>query len=177
MKRLGKPQHVTAAIILMLVAGVYGWLATYDNRLDSDQVRLATVAIKEHDPSLYPNDPVFGDAGMWRGHSPLFLGALETVLAGTGYDDLTLPFRVMAPILTLVFMLGMYALLYRQCRSWSISVFVAVLGTTMTSTPGRSHWGLGPVASATPSGLCLALFPLIVMGFLNRSPRRLSRPR
>jgi len=167
MKRLHGPQHLTAVVILTLVSGVYGWMATYDNRLGDVQVRLATVAVKDHDPSLYPNDPVFGGAGMWRGHSPLFLGALKMVLVPTEYRDLMLPFRIMVPILTLVFLLGMYALLYRQCLSWSVSVFVAVLSTTVTSAPGRSHWGIGPVASVTPTGVCLALLPLVVIGFLS----------
>jgi len=167
MKPLHKPRHLAAVIILTVAAGSYGYLAMHDTRFDASQVRLATVAMKAHAPSLYSHDPVFGDSGLWRGHSPLFLSVMKMVLAPTGYDDLTLPFRVMAPVLTLVFLLGMYALIYRQCLNWSVSVFIAILSTTVTSAPGRVSWGIGPVAMATPTGVCLAVLPLLVISFLR----------
>ena len=167
MKPLHKPRHFAAAIVLTVAAGGYGYLAMYDTRLDASQIRLATVAMKARDPSLYSHDPVFRDSGLWRGHSPLFLAAMKMVLAPTGYDDLTLPFRVMSPALTLVFLLGMYALIYRQCLNWSVSVFVAILSTTATSAPGRVSWGSGPVAMVTPAGVCLAFLPLLMIAFLR----------
>ncbi|MDP6634070.1 MAG: hypothetical protein QGG42_04185 [Phycisphaerae bacterium] len=180
MKPLHKPRHLAAVIILSLVAGAYGYLAMYDTRLDASQIRLATVAMKDHDPSLYSHDPVFRDSGLWRGHSPLFLGAMKMVLVPTDYEDLTLPFRIMSPVLTLVFLLGMYALIYRQCLNWSVSVFIAILSTTVTKAPGRSFWGMGPVAMVTPTGVCLAVLPLLVIAFLrnwdhHKRPGHLSR--
>ena len=167
MKPLHKPRHLAAVIILTVAAGSYGYLAMHDTRFDASQVRLATVAMKVHAPSLYSHDPVFGDSDLWRGHSPLFLSIMKMALAPTGYDDLTLPFRVMAPVLTLVFLLGMYALIYRQCLNWSVSVFIAILSTTVTSAPGRVSWGIGPVAMVTPTGVCLAVLPLLVISFLR----------
>jgi len=167
MKPLHKPRHLAAIIILTVAAGSYGYLAIYDTRFDASQVRLATVAMKAYDPSLYSHDPVFGDSGLWRGHSPLFLGVMKMVLSPSGHDDLTLPFRVMSPVLTLVFLLGMYALIYRQCLNWSVSVFIAILSTTVTTAPGRASWGIGPVAMVTPTGVCLAVLPLLVIAFLH----------
>ncbi|MDP6546967.1 MAG: hypothetical protein QGH60_23575 [Phycisphaerae bacterium] len=167
MKPLHKPRHLAAVIILTVAAGSYGYLAMYDTRLDASQVRLATVAMKDHAPSLYSHDPVFGDSDLWRGHAPLFLVAMKIVLAPSGYGDLTLPFRVMSPVLTLVFLLGMYALIYRQCLNWSVSVFIAILSTTVTSAPGQVSWGIGPVAMVTPTGVCLAVLPLLVIAFLR----------
>ena len=167
MKPLHKPRHLAAVIILTAAAGSYGYLAMHDTRFDASQIRLATVAMKVHSPSLYSHDPVFGDSGLWRGHSPLFLSVMKMVLAPTGHDDLTLPFRVMAPVLTLVFLLGMYALIYRQCLNWSVSVFIAILSTTVTSVPGHVSWGIGPVAMVTPTGVCLAVLPLLVISFLR----------
>ena len=167
MKPLHKPRHFTAVIILTVVAGGYGYLAMYDTRLDASQVRLATVAMKDHDPSLYSHDPVFGDSGLWRGHSPLFLSAMKMVLVPTGHEDLILPFRIMSPVGTLVFLLGMYALIYRQCLNWSVSVFIAILSTTITPAPGQVSWGMGPVAMVTPTGVCLAVLPLLVIAFLR----------
>ena len=186
MKPLHRPQHLIAVIILSVAAGCYGYMAMYDTRIDDSQIRLASAAMKDHDQSLYPHDPVFGDGGLWRGHSVLFLDLMKTVLIPSGYDDLTLPFRIMSPVLTLVFLLGMYALIYRQCLNWSVSVFVAILSTTVTPVPGQAYWGIGPLATITPSGACLAVLPLLVIAFLGswdhhnrpehltpRGPRRL----
>jgi hypothetical protein len=167
MKPLHRPRHLIAVSILSLAAGCYGYMAMYDTRLDDSQVRLATAAMKSGDPALFPHDPVFSDDGSWRGHSPLFLSSMKLVLAATGYGDLTLPFRIMSPILTLVFLLGMYALIYRQCLNWSVSVFVSILSTTVTTAPGQAFWGMGPLAMVTPAGVCLALLPLLVLAFLG----------
>jgi hypothetical protein len=167
MKPQHKPRHFIAVLILTIAAGGYGYLAMYDTRLDASQVRLATVAMKIHDQSLYSQDPVFGDSELWRGHSPMFLGAMKMVLEPIGYDDPTLSFRIMSPVLTLVFLLGMYALMFRQCLNWSVSVFVAILSTTVTQTPGQVSWGMGPVAMVTPMGVCLAVLPLLVIAFLR----------
>jgi len=175
MKPLHKPRHFIAVMILALTAGVYGYLAMYDTRLDAAQVRLATVAMKDHSPGLYPHDPVFCDSGLWRGHAPLFLAAMKVVLEPTGYEDLTIPFRVMSPLLTLVFLLGMYALIYRQCLNWSVSVFVSILSTTVTPGPGNAAWGMGPVATITPTGVCIAFLPLLVIAFLRHWDHH-SRP-
>ncbi|MBT3200608.1 MAG: hypothetical protein HN350_11905 [Phycisphaerales bacterium] len=169
-----KSRHVVAVIILAITAGVYGYLAIYDTRLDDSQIRLATVALKTHDPSLYTHDPVFGDDGLWRGHSPMFLGAMKILLEPIGYDDLTIPFRIMSPMLTLVFLLGMYTLVFRQCYNWSVSVFIAILSTTVTPAPAGVSWGMGPLAMVTPMGVCLAFLPLLVIAFL-RSWERYKR--
>ena len=61
----------------------------------------------------------------------------------------------------------MYALLYRQTRSWSLSAFVAVLSSAVTYTLGRSYWGIGSLASITPPTLVLAVVPLIVLSYLR----------
>jgi len=166
MKALHKPRHAAAVLILAGVAGAYGFLARYDRHLGADQVRLATVAVKDHRPMLYGHDPVFGSGGPWRGHSPLFQAMLKLALVPTDYQDLSLPFRAMVPVLALVHLLGMYALVYRQCRSWAVSVFIAVLSSTVTVTLGGYVWGVGTPATVTPAGLCQSLWPVVVLGFL-----------
>jgi len=70
-------------------------------------------------------------------------------------------------VITLVYLCGMYALLFAQCRSWSVAAFVAVLSTRVVETLGDGSWGIGPLQSITPAGLCTALFPLIVLAFLR----------
>jgi len=53
----------------------------------------------------------------------------------------------------------------------SVSVFTAVLSIRLIDALGGAVWGAGPLASVTPAGLCLAVWPLVVLAFA-----RYSRP-
>jgi hypothetical protein len=73
----------------------------------------------------------------------------------------------------MLFLLGMYALLYQQCRSWSVACYTAVLSTAVIFVLGRGYWGLGTLSTMTPETVYLAFVPLLVWGFLRwiDSPR------
>ena len=142
-----------------------------DDRLCDWQIHIATAAVKRHQPELFANDPVYGESGLWRHHTPAMQAAMELVLVPGGYEDPTMPFRAMAGVAVMAYLCGMYALLYRQCRTWSIPVLVAVLSCAVVATPGGSLWGIGSLASVTPAGLCLAISPLILLAFLRYQRR------
>ncbi len=169
MKPVPKPRHTLAVMIMAMVAIGYGWLAMYDDSMSDEQFRDATVALKEHDPTLYQNDLTFGDSGIWQGHAPLFQAVLKMILVPTRYEDPMRPFRVLAGVLAFVYLCGMYGLVYRQCLSWSVSVFVAVLSSTVTTTLAHWQWGIGPLSMVTPAGICIAIIPLIVIGYLRNT--------
>lgn len=138
-----------------------------DYRMADEQVHLGTSAMKRQDPDLFGADLIYGRSRMWQAHPPIFLAILETILVPGHYRDLTLPFRVLVGAVTLVYLCGMYVLLWRQCRSWSVSAFVAVLSSAVIRTLGGSHWGIGSLGSITPAGLCVALTPLVVLAFMK----------
>ncbi|MFP4053113.1 MAG: hypothetical protein ACLFV7_04530 [Phycisphaerae bacterium] len=168
MRPIPTQRHLIAVMILAAVAAASGALAWADPGLADSQVHVSTTAAKRaHPNSLYVSDLVYGPSELWRLSSPAFQGLLELILAPTGYRDLTLPFRVLAGPAVLFFLCGMYALLYRQTRSWSVSAYVAVLSSMVTYALGRSFWGLGSLASITPSGLVLAFVPWVVLSFLH----------
>lgn len=170
MRPAARPRHIVAVLILALVAGIYGYLAMYDRTLDDWQIRLATVAVKDQpQQDLYPHDLVFGESGLWRGHSLLFQAILKMVLVPTGYQDLILPYRVMVGVLSMIFLCGMYALLYRQCLSWAVATFVAILSSTVTSTLAGCMWGFGSLARVTPAGMCMTFLPLVVLVYLRNA--------
>lgn len=156
-----------ALAIFVASAGLYGYLASVDYRMSDEQVHLATSAMKRQDPDLFGPDLIYGRTRMWQAHPPIFLAILETILVPGHYRDLTLPFRVLVGAVTLVYLCGMYVLLWRQCRSWSVSAFVAVLSSAVIRTLGGSYWGIGSLGSITPAGLCVALTPLVVLAFLK----------
>jgi len=138
-----------------------------DDRLSGTQVDIAAIAAKRHQTDLFANDPVLGHDRRWRFNTPAFQTPLEMMLVPTDYRDLTLPFRAMTGMLTMIYLWGMYALLYRQCRSWSISAYVAVLSSTITYTLGRAFWGVGSLASVTPQTTLTAMLPLIMLAYLR----------
>ncbi len=170
MRRPPNTRHLFAVLLFAAAAAVGGYLAMLETNLSPEQVDMAAAAVKRHDGSLFAHDPVFGKSELWRIHTPIFQGLLELMLVPTGYRDLTLPFRALAGVLLMVYLCGMYVLLYRQCRSWSVAAFVAVLSATVNYTPGDAHWGVGTLGSAGPAGICIAVTPLIVLAFLRYIP-------
>lgn len=169
MRPIPRSRHLLAVMILAAVAAGSGYLAMHDSRLSDAQIHVASAAVKSHRPDLYTGDAVLGGRGLWRIHSPLLLGAMNLLLVPTAYEDLTLPFRAVAGVAVMVYLCGMYCLLYRQCRSWSISVLVAVLSVRVTETLAGGFWGVGSLASLTPAGLCLSVSPLVVLALLRYS--------
>ncbi len=171
MRPVPRSRHLVALAVFVAVAGLYAYLASADYRMDDEQYHLATAALRREKPELLRTDLVYGRTRMWQAHPPMFVAILETILSPSGYRDLTLPFRVLVGILTLVYLGGMYALLRRQCGSWSVSAFVAVLSSAVTRAMGGSYWGIGSLGSITPAGLCIALMPLVILAFLKYADR------
>lgn len=193
MRPIPQNRHLLATAILAAAAALAGYLAVDDQEVSVPQVHIASAALKRHDPSRFANDPIFGQAEprptrpaatqagpaaermsppeLWLFHTPAYQSMLELVLVPTGYRDLLLGFRVGTAVQTLLLLAGMYAILFWQTRSWSVSVFTAILAARIIEMPGGGTWGSGSLASATPAGLCLAAWPLVVLAFA-----RYSRP-
>ena len=119
MRPVPRSRHLVALAIFVAVAALYAYLAATDYRMDDEQFHLATAALRREKPELLRTDLIYGRSRMWQAHPPMFLAILETILSPSDYRDLTLPFRILVGILTLVYLCGMYALLRRQCRRYS----------------------------------------------------------
>ena len=176
MRPVPRSRHLVAVLIFAGVGAATGYLASVDDRLSDSQVNIASAALKRHRPETFQHDPIFGqkrfEDQLWRFHTPAFQGLLELVLVPTKYEDLRLPFRALAGVVTMLYLCGMYAVLYAQCRSWSVSAFVAVLSCRVIETLGGGFWGVGSMESITPPALCLATVPLIVLALIRYSQRR-----
>ncbi len=167
MRSIPRTRHLLAVLIFAAVSAAAGYMAILDDRLSKSQVAIATVAINRHQPELFSNDTIYGDSSRWRFHTPFLQSLLEVILLPTGYRDLSLPFRALTGVVLMIYLSGMYTLLYRQCRSWSISAFVAILSSAVTYTLGRSYWGVGSLASITPAAMVMGIVPLIVLAYLR----------
>ncbi len=169
MRPAPRSRHLLAVLVFAAVAAASGYVAAIDTRLSESQMNIASVAAKRHDKDLFSHDPVFRGHknGLWQFQSPAFQVLMELVLVPSGYQDLTLPFRFLAGIIVMIYLCGMYALLYRQCRSWSISAFVAVLSCKIAWTVEWSYWGVGSLDSIGPAAIVKAFVPMLVLMFLR----------
>jgi hypothetical protein len=161
-------RHWLAAGLLALVSAGSVYFAWNDWRADDAQWQALTAVQKQRDGDLYPADYVFGPSAAWRFQSPAFLAILRGLDWGTG--DLA-PFRLLVGAAVLIYLGGMYALLFWQTRSWSVSTFVAILSMTVIHGPGDAFWGVGSLSSITPYGVVTAFAPLAVLAYLRQKWR------
>lgn len=164
-----RSRHSVALAALGAVSILTAVLALRDPRFSADQVHAAVNAVRGLEPTLYRHDPVFGHSGLWQFHTPLWTWYLERVHAATG--DPMLGMRLLAGPLALAYLLGVYALLWQQCRSWSVALFTAVLSLVVIYAPGGSFWGLGPLLTMRADAVCIALTPLVTLWLLRWLPR------
>jgi hypothetical protein len=166
MRPIPQTRHLLALAFFVACATMAQYFALTQDRFSDSQVFAATAALKRHDGTVLANDAVFGTI-RWRFHTPFLQSLLEVTLVPSGYADPMLPFRLMTGAMVFIYLAGMYALLYRQCRSWSISAFVAILSSAVVDTIGRGYWGIGPLGSITPAAMIMAISPLIILAYLR----------
>jgi hypothetical protein len=174
MRPFPRSKHLPAVAVLVAVAALYGGLAMLDPGVDGSQITLATAALSASDGGLFPADPLFGLKGPVFSPSPAFVGGLRLLLPASGDDPVRL-LRLSVGPLVLVYLVGMYMLLLRQCRSWSVAAFVAVLSTVVIPAMGGANWGLGTLASAGPTGVPMAATPWCILGLLDALHRPAGR--
>ena len=167
MRPIPRTRHLLVLLIFAAASAAAGYFALLDDRMSDTQVNIAAAAVKRHQTDLFAHDPVFGHDRRWRFQTPAVQIPLELMLVPTDYQDLALPFQAMTGVFTMIYLAGMYALLYRQCRSWSVSTYVSLISSTVIYTLGRSFWGIGSLSSITPAAMVIAVVPLIVLSYLR----------
>ncbi|MFW6146396.1 MAG: hypothetical protein ACOC7R_03585 [Planctomycetota bacterium] len=167
MRPVPKPRHLVAVLILAGVAAVAALLAWFEPRLDDRQVAMATGAVRAVHEDLYLHDVVYGASELWELDNPIWRWYLREAFRATGRGDAARMFAVAVGPLVFVFAVGMYALIWRQCRSWPLAVYGAVMALVVIHLADPVHWGLGPRWTVTPATVALAAVPWAVLGLLR----------
>ena len=166
-----KARHLVVMAIFVAVSVIAHFHATMEDRMTDEQIGVAVNVVRSLDGQLYARDPVFGGGELWRFQTPLWQGYLREAYCSTGRRDIRLPLVALIGPLVFVYLAGMYALLWRQCRSWAVACTVAVLSTAVITVAGGHHWGLGPLSSMTGDTVYLAFIPLLIWAFVTRVGR------
>ncbi len=168
-------RHRQAVLILVAIVAANTELSFLGGEITDHQADMLAGVFKRADPGLYGSDAVFGPTGPgapWRQDSPTWQSLLAGALWLGGAGDPLHAYRILGAAALLVYLLGMYALLYRQTHSSGVATAIAAMSMAVFSLR-RPHWGLGPIFTVTPATLYLATVPLLVLG-IGRLRRRWS---
>ncbi len=165
MRPVPKARHL-AAVAIILVIGAFTHLhAVCQSELTDQQVRDLVNMLRSTNGQLYQHDAVFGDSGLWRFRTPVWQWYLHEAYVVGGQKSVLNGLTALAGPLMLIYLLGMYVLLYGQCRSWSIACYVSVLSIAVIPLAGEG-WGLGPLSSISASTVFLAAVPWLAVAFV-----------
>ena len=179
-------RHILSLVVFFTVALASTYLAMLDEAFSEEQYLYATASTIEStiasggDETL-SSDFVFGqfyaDGQLPAQLNQPFLRLIGAVRSTLGGVSPLLAFRVLAGPMCLLFLCGMYFLLFRITAGATVSAFVAILSMGTIQTVGGWHWGVGALSTVTPAGLFLAISPFVILGFVHhrRRPKKLLR--
>jgi len=121
-----------------------------------------TSDIKPYSPFVIPpavrkSEPAFM-------HSLTFIISIRVLNALTGHTAVTIKLLLLPKLI--IYLLGIYALLYYLTKRMVPSVLVSILSIVPRFMPD-DHWGIGPVFSSEPKCFVYAFAPLVILLFLK----------
>ena len=159
---------LAAALFLVIVAG--NTVLTFRQPDVPDaQANMLTEVFKSDDPLLYLHDDVFsmgGPGAPWQLHLPVYRRLVGWAVHAVGRDDPVNALRLIGAGCSLIYLVCMYLLLYRQTHSSVVAMVVAVMSMAVFSTR-RPYWGIGPIFAVTPAAVALCVVPLLVLFMAN----------
>ncbi len=169
MRPIPAKKHHWAVVVILAVVAINTLVTFRQNHITGSQANLLAEVYKRQDPALYSSDGVFAGSGAdaaWRLHLPAWQSVLASTIDLCGPDEPINALRLLGAGMLLLYLLGMYVLLYRQTHSTSVATLVAAASMAIFST-SRPYWGLGPIFTVTPASLYLAVVPLLALGFVR----------
>ncbi len=135
-----------------------------------DQANVAAMLLAEQDPAAFRADPLFGNPRLWSFYLPAYRALLSTLWGLAG--DLGLAHRLLAALCAGIYVAGATLLFSRASASLAAGALVAVASTTVRDALGGTYWGAGPISTAQPRTVALALVPWLLLASLRASGSR-----
>lgn len=135
---------------------------------NEDEFQVATAYLKDHDPSLYSRDFIWGKPEMIRNLHVCVRGLMrvtEIVTFGCMREPIDL-YILWLPVCMVAFFIGIYLLCVRFTGDRVASTLVACVFMLIHRTPW-DWWGLGPMITMSARGLALALMPLMLWAYFE----------
>ncbi len=126
-----------------------------DNYMEVDSV-------KPYSPFRVPTAVLKSDPAFM--HSLTFIIAIRVLNAVTGHTAITIKILLLPKLL--IYLLGMYSLLYYLTKRKTVSLLVSILSIVPRFLPD-DHWGIGPIISSEPKCFVYACVPMLVLIFLK----------
>jgi hypothetical protein len=130
---------------------------------NSDQINIGIMELKLSDSTLFSRDYVFQDASLFAFYTPVFvsLTAFLKQLVGSFVSGLI----VLMPVVMIVYLLGMFLLVYWFTRSGLIAFFISVVSSFPKWTIGATFWGVTGLETIMPRTLFLMFAPWLFLLF------------
>ncbi|MCI0341988.1 MAG: hypothetical protein L0216_12710 [Planctomycetales bacterium] len=162
---------LAAAVVSFLLADP-GWVHS------GDQANVAAMLLADRDPAAFRDDPLLGEPRLWSFYLPAYRWLLGALWAVAG--DLGLAHRLLAALAAGIYVAGATLLFGRASgpstslggASLAAGALVAVASTTVRDALGGTYWGVGPISTAQPRTVALALVPWLALGSLRLAGSR-----
>jgi tetratricopeptide (TPR) repeat protein len=170
-----KPTYV------LLVLGVFVVFTAYHTyvgsfqltRLSTDQLNIGVMVLKRSRLELFARDYAFGDTSLFRFYTPFWLWLVEQVMGFTG--DYAVSLLVLMPVIMLVYLVGMFILVYYVTKSAWIGALVSLVSSLQWVGFPADIWGVAGLKTVmTPRGLFCMLVPglfLLMLRWFRQNDR------
>jgi hypothetical protein len=151
---------VLGAFALFIALQTYsGFFQSYN--LGSDQQMVGIMALKQTRPELYTQDYFLTDDSLLRYYTPFYRYLTGWLVSFMG--DYALALLVLLPAIMLVYLLGMFVLIYSVTGNIWIGVLISVVSSLEWTAFGGEVWGVANLRLVMPRAFFCALAPWLTI--------------
>jgi hypothetical protein len=129
--------------------------------LGGDQLVTGYTLLKQMNPALFVRDLFLKDESLIQFYVPGYMMLIRLVMALTGDYGMALVY--LTPIVLLLYLTGMYALVFEVTKNPFIALLVALVSSFMAHTVGGEYWGAINVRFIVPRTVSLAFVPWLFL--------------
>lgn len=172
--QLGQGLSAVAILsVFLLYALVNGVVAFAEIELrNSDQINIGVMALAIADPEIFSRDYLFSDRSAFQFYTPFFISLANFLTAITGSYKNGL--ALLVPALILIYMLGMYRLVYSITEHRPVALFIAIISSPQQWSLGATFWGVADLSAIMPRTFFCTLAPWLVIAVFKLAQQPLK---